>query len=117
MNKKFGPTIKKLQNAINGTGKRHLTINKTQYYIEEDNKIAEVLIVKEATVNRETGKVQYTEVFSSGSDVSIVLYLRDVWYELNGWEIPTDNEQWNETKRKYHTRQQNKLKEGKHIHD
>lgn len=111
MAKKFGPTIKKLQNAINGTGKAHLTINKTQYFVAEDNKIAEILIVKEATPQK-NGKVKYVEVFSSGSDVAIVLFLRDYWYALNGWDIPTDNEYWNETKRKYKVRQENK-KNGK----
>lgn len=116
MGKKFGPTIKKLQNAINGTGKRHVTINKTQYYVEQDNKIAEIIIVKEATVDVKTGKTHYNEIFSSGSDVSIVLFLRDMWYELNGWDIPTDNEQWNETKRKYYVRQQNKLQKGLSVH-
>lgn len=106
MAKKFGPTIKKLQNAINGTGKIHITINKTQYYVDQDNKIAEIIIVKQAHVNPTSGKTNYEEIFSSGSDVAIVLFLRDMWYELNGWEVPTDNEQWNETKRKYYERQE-----------
>ena len=116
MNKKFGPTIKKLQNAINSTGKRHLVINKTQYFVEQDNKIAEVLIVKEATPDAKTGKVTYTEAFSSGSDIAITLFLRDVWYELNGWEIPTDNDYWEEQKRKYAVRQENR-KKGMRTHD
>ena len=116
MAKKFGPTIKKLQNAINGTGKLHITINKTQYYVEQDNKVAEVIIVKQATPDEKTGKVRYDEIFSSGSDVAIVLYLRDLWYELNGWDIPTDNEKWNETKRKYEVRKQNKLQKGMSVH-
>ena len=110
MNKKFGPTIKKLQNAINSTGKRHLLVNKTQYYVEQDNKIAEILVVKEAFVNKKTGSVRYEEVFSSGSDIAITLFLRDVWYELNGWEVPTDNDYWEEVKRKYKVRQENRKK-------
>ena len=85
MAKKYGPTIKKLQNAINGTGKMHLTINKTQFYVAKDNKTAELIIVREAVVGAD-GKVKYIERFSSGSDIAITLYLRDVWYELNGWE-------------------------------
>lgn len=112
MAKKFGPTVKKLQNAINGTGQAHLTINKTQYFVEKDGKIAEILIVKEA-IPQANGKVKYEEIFSSGSDVAIVLFLRDYWYALNGWEIPTDNEYWNETKRKYYVRQENRKKNGK----
>ena len=110
MNKKFGPVIKKLQNAINDTGKRHITINKTQYYNEQDNKIAEVIYVKEAVPDKKTGTVKYVEIFSSASDVSIVLFLRDVWYELCGREIPTDNPAWEEQKRKYAVRQENRKK-------
>lgn len=109
MAKKFGPTIKKLQNAINNTGLRHIVVNKQQFYVEESGKIAEVLYVKEATVGK-NGKTQYNELFSSGSDVAILLFLRDLWYELNNWEIPTDNEYWEETKRKYAVRQQNRQK-------
>lgn len=107
MAKKFGPTIKKLQNAINGTGKIHLVVNKQQYYIEESGKIAEILVVKEATISK-NGNTRYVERFSSGSDIAITLYLRDVWYELNGWEIPTDNEYWNKTKEKYYAKQANR---------
>ena len=110
MNKKFGPTIKKLQNAINDTGKYHITINKTQFYVAQDNKIAEVIVVKQAIVDSKTGKTKYIEIFSSGSDINILLFLRDIWYELNGWEIPTDNPDWEETKRKYHNKQENKKK-------
>ena len=106
--KKFGPAIKKLQNAINGTGKHHIIINKTQFYVEQDNKIAEVIVVKEVTIDRR-GKATYTEIFSSTSDICIVLFLRDMWYELNGWEIPTDNAMWEEAKVKY----ANRVKRGK----
>lgn len=107
MAKKFGPTIKKLQNAINDTYNKHIVINKQQYYVEKDGKIAEIIVVKQAYVDK-NGRTKYNEIFSSGSDVAIVLFLRDYWYELNGWEVPDDNETWNETKRKYKARQERK---------
>lgn len=107
MAKKYGPTIKKLQNAINGSGKMHLTINKTQFYVKESNKTCEVIFVKEAVEGKD-GKIKYIERFSSGSDIAIALYLRDVWNELNGWEIPTDNEYWNKVKAAYETKQAKK---------
>ena len=111
MAKKFGPLIKKLQNAINSKYNAKITVNKQQYYVEESGKIAEVLYVKQATVG-ENGKTKYVELFSSGSDIAILLYLRDYWYGLNGWEIPTDNEYWEEQKRKYKVRQENREKKG-----
>lgn len=115
MAKKFGPTIKKLQNAINHFFDQHITVNKTQYYVEKSGKIAEILIVKKATVVN--GKTKYEELFSSGSDVAITLFLRDMWYELNGWEVPTDNEYWEEQKRKYAVRQKNRKEKGVSAHD
>ena len=30
--------------------------------------------------------------------IQILLFLRDYWFEMNGWDIPTDNEMWNEIK-------------------
>ena len=111
MAKKFGPTIKKLQNAINGypNSDVHIVVNKTQYYVQESEKIAEVIVVKKATAGR-NGKVQYEEVFSSGSDIAITLFLRDMWYEMTGREVPTDNEYWEEQKRKYAVRVANRKK-------
>lgn len=112
MAKKYGPTLKKLQSAINGTGKLHLTINKTQFYIKESNKMGEIIVVKQATLDK-NGNIKYNEVFSSSSDIAITLYLRDVWYELNGWEIPDDNEYWNKTKADYYKRQEARKSKGK----
>ena len=114
MTKKFGPTIKKLQTAINERFDQHITINKQQYYVEDSGKIAEIIIVKQAQPQGK--RTIYKELFSSGSDVSIVLFLRDLWYELNGWEVPEDNEEWNEIKRKYKVKQANKQKKGVNAH-
>lgn len=105
MAKKYGPTIKKLQNAINGSGKMHLTINKTQFYVADTNKTCELIIVKEAVMGKD-GKVKYVERFSSGSDIAIALYLRDVWYEINGWDVPEDNSYWNKAKEAYMKKQE-----------
>jgi len=107
MAKKYGPTIKKLQNAINGTGKMYLTVNKTQFFVPDSKKTCEIIFVKEAIQGKD-GKVKYIERFSSGSDIAISLYLRDVWYELNGWELPTDNEYWNKVKEAYASKQAKK---------
>jgi hypothetical protein len=101
MAKAFGPQIKKLQKAINEKYDAKILINKTQYYSEKSDRPLELLIIKKAVWNAEKQKFMNIEVFSSASDVQIVLWLRDYWYELNGWEIPTDNEEWNTAKKKY----------------
>ena len=104
MAKKFGPTIKKLQRAINDKFDAKILVNKTQYYSETSNRPLEMLIVRRAVWNEEKQKYKSVEMFSSASDIQIVLWLRDYWYELNGWEVPTDNEEWNTAKEAYRRR-------------
>lgn len=101
MAKAFGPQIKKLQRAINDKYGSRILINKTQYYSEKSDRPMELLVVKKAIWNEEKQRYKNVELFSSPSDIQIVLYLRDMWYELNGWEVPTDNEEWNSAKAAY----------------
>jgi len=104
MAKAFGPQIKKLQKAINEKFNAKILINKTQYYSEKADRPLELLIVKKAVWDENKERYRNVELFSSPSDVQIVLWLRDYWYELNGWEVPTDNEEWNEAKANYERR-------------
>jgi len=101
MAKKYGPQIKKLQRAINEKYDIKLLVNKTQFMSNKTHKPIEMLIIKKAIWDEEKQKYRNIEVFSSTSDVQIVLWLRDYWYELNGWEVPTDNEEWNKSKALY----------------
>lgn len=101
MAKKFGPTIKKLQRAINEKFGEKILVNHTQFYSEEAERVLELLVVKKSIYDEEKKKSKQVELFSSMSDVQIVLYLRDYWYELNGWEVPTDNEEWQIAKQRY----------------
>ena len=101
MAKAFGPQIKKLQKAINENFDAKILVNKTQYYSEDAERVLELLVIKKAVWDSDKQKFKNVELFSSASDVQIVLWLRDYWYELNGWEIPTDNEEWNKAKEKY----------------
>lgn len=111
MAKAFGPQIKKLQKAINEKFDARLLINKNQYYSEQADRPLELIIIKKAVWNSDKQKFQNVELFSSPSDVQIVLWLRDYWYELNGWEIPTDNEEWNKAKERYEAKQWQNKKE------
>ncbi len=102
--KTFGPEIKKLQRAINEKFDARILINKQQYYSKDADRPLELLVIKQAIWDDSRNRFMNIELFSSPSDVQIVLWLRDYWYELNGWEIPTDNEEWNIAKRKYQER-------------
>ena len=100
MKGKYTTTIKKLQKAININFDRKILINKSQFYSDRSDSIVEMIVIKQAVWNKDKQKVVNVKLFESASDVQIVLYLRDLWYRLNGWEIPTDNEMWNEIKKK-----------------
>lgn len=101
MAKKFTPTIKKLQKAINEKYDKKILVNTTQYYSEKSNRAMSMIVIKQAQWCEEKGKYKNIELFSSPSDVQIVLWLRDYWYNLNGWKIPEDNPQWIEARKKY----------------
>lgn len=104
MAKAFGPQIKKLQKAINENFGAKILVNKTQYYSEKADRPLELLSVKQAIWDEDKHKYKNVELFASPSDIQIVLFLRDMWYELNGWEVPTDNEEWNKAKEEYKRR-------------
>lgn len=91
--------IHKLQNAINQKGYKIL-YNTTQFYSNKQDRPITMYLVKQAVFDDETGKHKNVELFKSTSQIQIVLFLRDFWFEINGWEIPTDNEQWNAIKEK-----------------
>ena len=94
--------VSKLQTAINQNFGYKLTYNKTQFFSEDKNSPVTIHTIKRAVYNEEKGKNQYIELFSSCSQLQIVLFLRDLWYELNGWEVPSDNEDWNKAKEAYY---------------
>ena len=91
--------IKKLQRAINDKYEQRITYNTSQFFLNQTNKQATRYTVKKAVTNSNTGKNQHIEIFSTFSQLQVVLFLRDYWYYLEGTEIPTDNEIWEDIKR------------------
>lgn len=100
MAKKYLPLIKKLQKAINLNFDKRILVNKTQFYSDKTDKIIEMIVIKQAVWNEDKHKIVNVKLFESSSDIQILLYLRDLWYKLNKWEIPTDNEYWEDVKKK-----------------
>lgn len=92
---KYMSTAKKLQNAINQRHGVKLLINSYQWFSDDKNKaITQYSILQSQEKNN-------TVLFKTYSQIQLVLFLRDYWYTLNGWEVPTDNETWEEVKRQY----------------
>ena len=90
-------TSKKLMQAITMKSDRMLTFSMKQIRGRED-KIITLYIVCENVYNPDLGKYQNVEIYSSSSMIRITMYLRDVWDILNGIELPTDQEIWNDVR-------------------
>ena len=96
--------IKKLQKGINQRFKEKILFNKTQWYSHTQDRPVTTYVIKKAYWDEQKKRTVSTELFHSTSEIQIVLFLRDYWFELNGWEVPTDNEMWNKAKQKYYER-------------
>ena len=92
--------IHRLQQAINQKYNQKILYQTKQFYSDQDDRPVTKYCIKKAVPDESTGKNRNIDLFSSYSQIQIVLYLRDMWYTLNGWEVPTDNQMWNEIKEK-----------------
>lgn len=96
--------IKKLQGAINNkikeVGGTPLLYNTTQFFSEQQQRPITMYVVRTVLWDDKRNRNHYIELFKSTSQIQIVLYLRDYWFKLNDWELPTDNETWNEIREK-----------------
>lgn len=108
MAKQFGPQIKKLQNAINDKYDKKILVNTVQYYSKKSNRTMSIIVINQAQWDEDKQTYTNIKLFSSPSDIQIVLWLRDYWYKLEGIPIPEDNPQWIEARRKYEEKYNNK---------
>lgn len=93
--------INKLKNAINSRGERLLYSTNEFYSDEKQSTVTVHTIKKQLEPEKGERYGKKIELFSSPSTIQIVLFLRDYWYELNGWEVPKDNKEWNKAKENY----------------
>lgn len=91
--------IHKLQSAINRKG-RKILYGTTQFYSQDQDRPVTIYQLKEAVWDEKKHKNINASLYQSTSQIQILLYLRDMWYEINGWEVPTDNKMWEDLKAK-----------------
>lgn len=89
--------IKKLQTALNNRGMR-IMYTTSQFYSLNENRPITTYHIKQAVWDDNKEKFVNMELFKSTSQIQIVLFLRDLWYSINGKEVPQNNEVWNEKK-------------------
>ena len=91
--------IHKLQTALNQRGYKIL-YSTSQFYSKQQDRPITIYQIKQAVWDEDKQKSTNVELFKSTSQIQILLFLRDMWFEVNGWEVPTDNEVWNKKKEK-----------------
>ena len=98
---KYINIARKLQTACNKTFDVKLLISTRQWYHDTKNCLVTQYVVSQTILN-ENGKSVNLELFKTYSQIQLVLFLRDFWYNLNGWEIPEDNKEWKAVKEKHY---------------
>lgn len=83
--------IRRLQVALNSRGLRILC-NRSQFYSEEQQRPITMYKISMAVFDENTGKHRHVELFSSASQIQIVLFMRNLWYAINGNPIPPTNQ-------------------------
>ena len=86
-------TSKKLIKALNSRG--HKVTMSVKQFIGREGQPHNMYSVNKATWDEDRKRYSHDELYASTSMVRITLFLRDMWFEVNGWELPTDQEQWN----------------------
>ena len=91
-------TIKKLQLAINRNCPFRILYTTNQFYSVEMQMPVTKYCLRKAVLNYETNRSESEEIFSTYSQLQVILFLRDLWYVWLDRDIPTDNQLWENIK-------------------
>ena len=97
-------TAKRLQTACRKQFGVKLLINSRQWYSDDKDMAMTMYIIQRVDIDPD-GNRKNIELFKTYSQIQLLLFMRDYWYKLNGWEVPTDNERWEAIKKKYEQEQ------------
>ena len=103
---KFIRIARKLQTACNKQFGVKLLIDQKQWYHKDKDMVITVYTLYRTVFDEAKNKSSKIKLFQTYSQIQLVLFLRDYWYELNGWEIPTDNEIWEGVKKEYERKEE-----------
>lgn len=105
MPNQLGNNVFKLLQAINFKYDEKLLYNSTQFYSVDQKRPITIYTIKKTIID-EYNKAESVELFSTPKKLHILFFLRDYLYKLEGKEIPTDDEIWNDAKAKYERKKQ-----------
>lgn len=82
--------IHKLQVALNSKGLKILC-NRSQFYSDKQNRPVTIYKVAQSVWNEASCRYNHKDLFSSASQIQVVLFMRNLWYAVNGNPIPPTN--------------------------
>ena len=82
--------IHKLQIALNSRGLKVLC-NRSQFFSDEQNRPITMYKVAQSIWDPENEKYRHKELFSSASEIQVVLFMRNLWYAVQQKPIPPTN--------------------------
>lgn len=82
--------IRKLQIALNSRGYRVLC-SRSQFYSEQQQRPITIYKLEQSVWNASLGKNNHKELFSTASQIQMVLFMRNLWYAANNMTIPPTN--------------------------
>ena len=65
--------------------------NRSQFYSQQQQRPVTIYKICQPTWNTKTERYSNKEIFSSASQIQIVLFLRNLWYLINEKDIPPTN--------------------------
>lgn len=91
--------IYKLQQALNSKGYKIL-YGATQFWSDKENRPVKMYKIEQSVYDEEKEKDKKIKLFETTSQIQVVLFLRDMWNEINGLPVDDSNPMWNEIKKK-----------------
>ena len=87
------------QNEENKENCRSILQNTKQFYSKDKEIVVTMYSIEESYLDVDTQKTRNKKLFSSTSQLQIILFLRDLLYLSRNEPLPTDNEMWNEKRK------------------
>lgn len=86
----YSKQIRNLQLALNKKG-CNILFSRKQFFSEKYNYAMTLYIISQSVLDGETGKKRSIELFSTTNQVHCLLFMRNLWYLVNGQEVPETN--------------------------
>lgn len=89
--------IKRILRGLQTKGK--LYFYNTRQFPSTNSETGEVRVITLHSISEPIGYKKQKTIYETANRNRLVLFLRDLWYLENGWELPDNNEEWVEIRK------------------